>query len=85
MSRFIYGTCHHFASKCLWINLNLEVNHHRTEDLRIMIDDGNQSMMVQSRKHYPTVIEDLKLGMLVGQVILHTVGESASHSLDWVN
>ena len=35
--------------------------------------------------HYPTVIKDLKLGMLVGQVILHTVGESASHSLDWVN
>ena len=50
-----------------------------------MINDGNQSMRVQSRKHYPNVIEDLKLGMLAGQVILHTVEESASHSLDCVN
>ena len=51
-----------------------------------MIDDGNQSMMVQSRKHYPTVIEDLKLGMLARQqVILHAVEDRASHSLDCVN
>ena len=40
-----------------------------------MINDGNQSMMAQSRKHYPYVIEDLKLGMLAGQVILHAVEE----------
>ena len=48
-----------------------------------MIDDGNQSMRVQSRTHYPTVIEDLKLGMLAGEVILHAVEDRAS--LDCVN
>ena len=51
-----------------------------------MIDDGNQSMRVQSRTHYPTVIEDLKLGMLAGQqVLVHAVEDRARHSLDCVN
>ena len=50
-----------------------------------MINDGNQSMKVQSRKRYPNVIEDLNLGMPAGQLILHAVEERASHSLDCVN
>ena len=51
-----------------------------------MIDDGNQSKRVQSMTHYPTVIEDLKLGMLAGQqVIVHAIEDRASHSLDCIN
>ena len=50
-----------------------------------MIDDGNQSMRVQSRTHYPTVIEDVKLGMLAGQLIVHAIEDRASHSPDCIN